>query len=429
MTSATLLGPVSTLERAPLVGEVFLDFSRSIPQGLNFTRGTPGYFVDANGYPRIAAPGVPMFEAGGLLVDGANTNYLPNSEYDPASGGSQRWWAPSSRAFVSDAFAFGDITLARVQENAGSFTPYMGGTYSIPTPVPLTAGQPICFSAFHRRVAGAPANRYMWCLLRVAFDDGSQPEWRVGFRADGSVGQSSFSDDEATREAVSQDLVDGVKRIGLIITPQKNGILESVRFVWNSDLSVNMRDLDGTGSMDIGGLQISHGLMTSYIRTTSAPATREADHVLGPLPGLLRPGRLGGTILADTDIDGYHSQWSQPVYIGPSTTGSSDGIFMNVSSTTNSVKWQVGSPLNYNQGISSMPFFPGPEKSGIRLQPGSVRCYAHGESGNNSTSTSLTPVPTYVKVQAQGYRRFRVRSVMITHEYIPHNDMLVLTKI
>lgn len=428
MSATTILGPVSTLARAPRTGEINLDFRRSLPEGLTFTRATQGCYIDALGYPRIAEPDVPMFEKGGLLLDAAGTNYLPNSEYDSVGNGGQRWWANTSRVTVESVHKFGDITMARFRETAGAYSSYMGSTYQLATPVPLVTGQPICVSAFVRPVAGATQSRLVWTTMRASFTDGGTADWRVGFRGSAAAHHSGFADEQATREAVVERLADGVFRVGLVITPLKDGTLDQLRFVYNSDLSVNTRDLDGSGAVEIGGLQISLGRMTSYIRSGSGPAFREADSVVGTIPGLFRPDGLGGTVLADVDVDGAYLQWSQPIYIGPSQSGTTnDGIILNVS-TGNSVKWQVGSPTNYNQGVSAMPVFPGPERSGIRLQPGSVRTYAHGDSGNTSSTMSAYPNPGYLRLIAQGSRRFRFRLLRVCHDYIDHSTMRTLTQ-
>jgi len=413
MTTPTVLGPVSTLARYPLAGEFNLDFTRSLPEGFVITRDTAGCYIDPAGYPRIAAPNVPMFEKDGLLLDGANTNYLPNSEHDSGTVGF-RWWAGSDRASIASTYKFGDLTMARFQENAGSFSPYLSGTYNLPSSVPLVVGAPICISGFLKLPPDANGNRYIWLQLSVAFADGGTGDWRIAFRGTGSSTTSGIAAADATITQVTTPLADGIVRSGVVITPARAGVINSARFVYNSDVSVNTRSLDGSGAIDAGGWQISNGLMTCYIRTGNTPTTRAMDSVSGPVSNMLNPVDQSGTVFADYDLDGFAPSWTSPFRF---TSAAGTNRFYISVSTGNTSKWQIAAPVNFNPSGGTV-VFPGVVKTALKVNPADIRAVTNGSTNSGSAGTGSPVAPEVFVLQAPDYRRFRFRQIRSTHEIL-----------
>lgn len=416
----TMLGYVSTLSRYSPEGEVNFDFTRSIPEGLIFTRDTSGCYFDANGYPRIVGPNVPMFEAGGLLLDGANTNFIPYSEWDSGTSG----WGLTSGLTFDGTHKFGDITLARVRETPTTNTRIISGG-RLGFSMPFVANRPVCVSVFSRIAPGSLSNsRYLVFGFSGLYDDGTDIAWRAYFRPYNGNFTSGFLASGETAQGKVDDLADGVRRLAMEFTPLNPGTITGMSVYYaSSSSSIASFAGDGVSGVDIGGWQLSQGIKTLYIRSGDSSTTRGADGVEGPVSGILAPNGQGGTILVDLDVDGFASTWTQPVVFRTDAMGT-NVAYLNMS-TSNTLKWQTPD-INFSGG--PIAAFPGPVKSAFRLRPSDMYSYVNGSVNGSTSGTFSILNPKNLILQAQGYRRFRIRHIRSTFE-VPTGVLEGMTKV
>lgn len=422
MSSPTVLGPVSTLARYADEGEVSLDFSRSLPPGFVLSRATPGSYVDLDGYPRIAAENVPMFQSDGMLMDGANTNFLIKSEWDSGSAG----WNMNSGISMDLTYKYGDITMARVRELSGTMQRIM--YYLAGRSIPVIAGTPMCVSAFLRYVPGSTLSaRVIMFRFTGTYDDGAPIQWRVYFRPNsGSTVPNFLNDGEGSFNATFR-MRDDVRRFGWECTPVKSGTINSVQIYYADGGSVNSFEGDGVSAIDVGGLQLSYGKLTSYIRTGDSATTRAMDTVLGPVANVLGPAGDQGTVFADLDVDGFGTSWTVPIAFRPNLTNSTNRFYVTVS-TNNTSKWQIGSPVNFNPG--GMPFtFPGTVKTALRVNPADIRSITNGQLNTGSAGTGSPASVGAVYLQAPEYRRFLIRQIRSVVTPLTGDDLFVPTRV
>lgn len=422
MSQPTVFGPVSTLDRYPSEGEVNLDFTRSLPEGFVHSRDTPGCYMDADGYPRIVGPNVPMFEKDGLLLDGANTNYLHRSEIDSGTA----WGIPIGLR-VDGTYKYGDITMARIRESDATQGRNFGSRLA--SDMPIVAGTPICLSGYCKQAPNSnDVTRVIMFVFGGSYADGSSITWRVYFNPRSGTSVASFLNAGETTIAVKQNFPDSMVRYAREITTTQNGTITSCQIYYADGGSVSSFLGDGVSGIDIGGWQLSYGKLTSYIRSGNTATTRAMDSVIGPVSNILGANTTSGTRFADFDLDGFSTAFTTPVAFRENTTTTANRITISVA-PGNSSKFGIGAPVNFNPNSVGMAIFPGPIKTALRVDPANIRSITNGSLNGGSGGTG-SPAPVgALLLQAPEYRRIRFRYVRSTTEILTGDPLYIPTRV
>ncbi|POU76053.1 hypothetical protein C3370_03615 [Leclercia sp. LSNIH7] len=221
-----------------------------------FTRSTTGTYFDKSGAMKLADINEPRFEKAGLLMESQSTNLYTNSEL---WGGGQRVTTTNN----SGDSPRGDKTMALIVEDTSANNEH----YVQDRNVSLTAGTSYCYSVFVKAHTN-PRNLY----LRVAagstagvFFDPVAGAW-VGTGNGAQFVDRGFD-----------DLGNGLYRVWIIFTAATSQSTV-IRIQLANGLSSNYTG-DGVSGFYVWGAQLEEGSFpTSYIKTSSAPATRSPDY-------------------------------------------------------------------------------------------------------------------------------------------------------
>ena len=221
-----------------------------------FTRSTTGTYFDKSGAMKLADINEPRFEKAGLLMESQATNLYTNSEQ---WGGGQRVTTTNN----SGDSPRGDKTMALIVEDTSANNEH----YVQDRNVSLTAGTSYCYSVF---VKAHTNSRNLY--LRVAasstagvFFDPVAGAW-VGTGNGAQFVDRGFD-----------DLGNGLYRVWIIFTAAASQSTV-IRIQLANGLSSNYTG-DGVSGFYVWGAQLEEGSFpTSYIKTSSAPATRSPDY-------------------------------------------------------------------------------------------------------------------------------------------------------
>ncbi len=247
-----LLAGSAPYDRLTISGQVL-----ELPtKSATFTRSTTGTYFDKSGAMKLADINEPRFEKAGLLMESQATNLYTNSEQ---WGGGQRVTTTNN----SGDSPRGDKTMALIVEDTSANNEH----YVQDRNVSLTAGTSYCYSVFVKAHTN-PRNLY----LRVAagstagvFFDPVAGAW-VGTGNGAQFVDRGFD-----------DLGNGLYRVWIIFTAAASQSTV-IRIQLANGLSSNYTG-DGVSGFYVWGAQLEEGSFpTSYIKTSSAPATRSPDY-------------------------------------------------------------------------------------------------------------------------------------------------------
>lgn len=273
-------------EVGPSLELLFAD-GGAFPEEITFTRASEGSYVDSAGVMSWFAGDEPRTGDRGLLIEDGRTNLLTYSqEFEDSS------WGKANVSIVANAATApdGTQTADALVENTSTSEHYCQKSL-IPT-----LGTVYTFSMFVKRSSGGRT-----AYLRVA---GGSSALLVVDPDTGDLLTESGSDRLASGfEAV----VDGWFRLWLAFEAAS---ADSTFF------RLHLRDEanggasypgDGASGLYVWGAQLEAGAFpTSYIRTTSAAATRAAD--VATIEGIDEASWLAegkGTLLIDTELAGF----------------------------------------------------------------------------------------------------------------------------
>ncbi len=247
-----LLAGSAPYDRLTISGQVL-----ELPtKSATFARSTTGTYFDKSGAMKLADINEPRFEKAGLLMESQSTNLYTNSEL---WGGGQRVTTTNN----SGDSPRGDKTMALIVEDTSANNEH----YVQDRNFSLTAGTSYCYSVFVKAHTN-PRNLY----LRVAagstagvFFDPVAGAW-VGTGNGAQFVDRGFD-----------DLGNGLYRVWIIFTAAASQSTV-IRIQLANGLSSNYTG-DGVSGFYVWGAQLEEGSFpTSYIKTSSAPATRSPDY-------------------------------------------------------------------------------------------------------------------------------------------------------
>ena len=309
----------------------------------NVTRATTATRVNASGLIEVVASGIPRLDyplGGGcpaLLVEPAGTNFARGVELLNTP-------TPTTAA-GGITVTTGSTDFLAPDGTSGTITKYVGGTASgsnfleYVSSTSVTAAGVHTFSAFVKAGATNPLN---FCALQfTAFTGGS------------GTGTSYFSlasGTALTAGASIQDYGNGWYRIiSAPYTIASGDLAGSIRLLFaeaNNDAS-----FPASGALNLTlyawGIQLEAGsIATSYIPTTTASATRNADVISlsGAVSGCI--GQTEGTIYAEVDLRAFASSAARRIIslrldgnnvVSLETSAASGSILLNVVSGASNI--------------------------------------------------------------------------------------------
>jgi hypothetical protein len=251
-----------------------LDFSAvtSLPAGITFTRATNGTYFDSSGVLQTASSGVARFdhrlESGtwvnkGLLIEEQRTNLVQRSEeFNDA------YWSKTRSSITSNAITSPDGTLTAdklVEDSSASNTHEVSSTL-----LTFTSGVSYAATVFFKKAERTWALLAIGSLVRTA---GTENRFRQYVNlTTGATGTS-----ESTM--IVQDVGNDWFRCTLLVPgSEHSGGNGNLLIVLATGDQQAIYTGNGSSGIYVWGAQLEVGAFpTSYIKTTSASVTRNAD--------------------------------------------------------------------------------------------------------------------------------------------------------
>ncbi|WP_336654206.1 phage head spike fiber domain-containing protein [Leclercia adecarboxylata] len=248
-----LLAGSAPYDRLTISGQVL-----ELPtKSATFTRSTTGTYFDKSGAMKLADINEPRFEKTGLLIESQATNLYINSEI----------WGVGSNVTVTNNAGVslrGDNTMALVLDNATN-----GEHFIDDRNIAVTAGTVYCYSVY---VKAHTSPR--WLMLRTT----SNPAASVYFDPSNGAFSGTTGSGAAYLGRGFEDLGNGIYRVWMTITAVASQVT-SFRLQLASSAGSGVFAGDGASGLYVWGAQLEEGSFpTSYIKTSSAPATRSPDY-------------------------------------------------------------------------------------------------------------------------------------------------------
>ena len=339
-------------------------------------RNSTKYVLGSGGTIISYATDEPAFEFNadgsykGLLVEPAATNVMPYSE-DFSN------WTPSSVTVATDTTTAPDgTTLAyAVTGNAGTATKRVSRGATISTLTTYT------FSVF----AKAGTNDYIQLISNVDGDGFANFDL-----SNGTVGTSG-----SDTTGVITDYGNGWYRCEARFTSITAGANHGV-YLMDSSSATHAQSAATTGSVYLWGAQVEDGpIATSYIPTTTASVTRNADDItLGSASSLI--GQTEGTLYIEVDwrLASGVNTWLLSV-----NDGTSNNRILLYKDTSNILTMYANANgVNAtNQGESSTAY-TGIQKIAFAYKTDDFELYRNGSSISSDTSGSLAALATLTDI-------------------------------
>lgn len=247
-----LLAGFAPYDRLTISGQVL-----ELPtKSATFTRSTTGTYFDKSGAMKLADINEPRFEKAGLLIESQATNLYTNSEQ----------WGAGQRVITTNDSGDsprGDKTMALIVEDTTSAEHYPQDRN-----ITLTAGTIYCYSVF---VKAHTSSRLLYLRVATGTTAGVFFDPVAGAFVGGAIGAQYL-------DRGFEDLGNGLYRVWMAVTA---GATQSsvFRLQLAKDGVTASYVGDGVSGFYVWGAQLEEGSFpTSYIKTSSAPATRSPDY-------------------------------------------------------------------------------------------------------------------------------------------------------
>ena len=225
-------------------------------KSVTFARSTAATYFDKSGMMRTADINEPRFERAGLLLESQATNLYTYSE----------WWVAGQRVTTTNNSGDsprGDRTMALLVEDTTT-----AEHYSQDRNIALTAGTVYCYSVF---VKAHTSSRLLYLRVATGTASGVFFDPVAGAFVGGAIGAQYL-------DRGFEDLGNGLYRVWMAVTA---GATQSsvFRLQLAKDGVTASYVGDGVSGFYVWGAQLEEGSFpTSYIKTSSAPATRSPDY-------------------------------------------------------------------------------------------------------------------------------------------------------
>jgi hypothetical protein len=365
----------------------------------NVTRATTATRVNASGLIEVVASGIPRLDyplGGGcpaLLVEPSGSNLVVQSENWLASG-----WRSDATANVTTVSATTGTLDPYGTNTANAISPTSGNTSHLKVgsdgAITFTSGTVYTSSAFFKRGTGN-AGRYIqiaWPATRFAANTFANFDLELGTVAlvTGSTvtaGIENYGNGwyrcRCTNTCISSATGNGIS-IALIETsgatrlPTFTGTTTDVLYGWGAQTEIG-------------------SIATSYIPTTTASATRNAEVISlsGAVSGCI--GQTEGTIYLETNslVSG-----ASDLFCFARATTNTVSISKNSSNIIQATVYTSGLALN----IAASGTVSGNMKIAFAYKSGSSALYINGVPiGTSSTAFSFTAALTQININATGF--------------------------
>jgi hypothetical protein len=355
----------------------------------NVTRATTATRVNANGLIEVVASGIPRldyFASGGvvgcpaLLVEPSAQNIMAQSETLSVSGDwTQTAVLATGWAIASpDGLVSGSLLVATSGSSQHNIN--RNATTSITSGTTITAS---CFFKAHG------TNNFAQLVIGGFTFSPASPFANFNLSGNGAITTGTYS------SAFIQNYGNGWYRCGLTATAAANGTnnLAIVPIIASGTARNPTFAGDGVNGVYAWGAQVETGsVATSYIPTTTAAVTRNADviNVSGAVSGCI--GQTEGTIYAEVDIRAFANLG---IFLSISNGGGNDRIeiykntdskiyFDRVSTTLSGTTTSVSSTSTYSAGIL---------KVAVAYKSGDTIMYINGSPATTVQTLTFTFLP------------------------------------
>jgi len=326
----------------------------------------------------------------GLLVEPAATNICKQSEdiRDTAAAGETRPWTLNATATPTQSTAEtpdGDTSNKYIKLVDDGSNPTGTGAVQVYQNITVSAGTKYTFSVFLK------ADQLAFAQLQAQFPAALSKSQYFGLSGAGTKGTASGLDDSKI-----EAYPNGWYRCTITWTqPAANTSVYPVIQVADS-ISNNTVDLDGTSSIFVWGAQVETGpIATSYIPTTTASVTRNADDItLGSASSLI--GQTEGTLYVEVD---WRLATGTFQFLLDANVGTFDDRVAIYN--TNGSELRMYADANgvnlTNQGESSAAY-SGIQKIAFAYKTDDFELYRNGSSISSDTGGSLAALPTLTDI-------------------------------
>jgi len=364
-----------------------------------FLRATAGTYFDKSGVLQSAAINEPRFERGGLLIEGASTNYILNSD-DPVK------WAGTSVT----------VTKTNLAADGSSQAPTMKGVINANTTIPfiVTSSAVTLAVGDTLTVSCRAKGTYGYIRLSFALDGatafatlvdaitGTALNPPAGMSITSTPGSDGYATISATMTAVTAGNYTGT------IAAQKLNVDSTIPL--NTEYYVQMPQVE------------KNPISTSYIPTGSATVTRTADNFR------LQPsGNIGYRMTGDLFNRTLSLEFSIDKFVPPSTNyhdvvrvvGANNDIIIRAMSTSlRSYRGGGGPVIN-----TAPPFF---NKTYVQTIDSTNRMnlYFDGKTdGSTSGPTNPASIPTLLEIIGHPNAVYHIRNFRIWHRVLTPNQI------
>jgi hypothetical protein len=355
---------------------LLLDFANTeqLDPRITFTRTTTATYYDDKGILKTAAAGVARFdhnpttgESLGLLVEEQRTNLLLRSD-DFANA----YWTKTRSSITSNTIVAPDGTL--IGDKLVEDTTASNSHFIISTTVSATNGTTVTASCYVK------AGERTFCRLRIGDS---------GFVADAIFNLSTGAIASGTYVSASIISVGNGWYRATVTGAVAAGNIASLGVYLRTDASTESYTGDGYSGIYIWGAQLEQGAFsTSYIATTSATVTRNADAASMTGTNFSSWFRADeGTLYAESSTPQPSSTFMGIVNLGKQ--GTTTVSFQLGRNGTNSRGF--GDGVSIDQGSNTYPVNTFVKQA----EAGAVNNFALSTNGSNvATDTSTNPMPS-----------------------------------
>ncbi len=402
----------------------------------NVTRATTATRVNASGLIEVVASGIPRLDyplGGGcpaLLVEPSGTNLVVQSE---------NWLASGWRADVS-----GNVTT--VSATTGTLDPYGANTANAISPTSgntthlkfgsdgstsFTSGTIYTSSAFFKQGAGNAGRYVQLTFVNTRFTQLGYANFDLQL---GTVAVVSGTSADTNRAASIENYGNGWYRCRFTATCNSAGTTNGISIsLIETSGATRLPTFSGT-TTDIlygWGAQTETGsIATSYIPTTTASATRNAEVISlsGAVSGCI--GQTEGTIYAEVDL---RNITGNKVIVNLSN-GTADYRLLLQIQTTNTLYFYSNNG-GATTAIATGTVTTGTHKIAASYSSGNVQMYLDGSflaSGtmSNYPTVSLTDVAIGTRISSGVYGLFfndRIRAAALYTTRLTNTELAALT--
>jgi hypothetical protein len=341
---------------------------------LTVVRNTTATRVNSSGLIESVASNVPRLDYTGgscpsILVEPQRTNLaLRSEEFENAAWGKLRSTISANSLVSPDGNTNADTLVANVDTAI---------TYGLDFST-LTGTGIFTASVFAKK------GSVDWMYIRQGNSGGGTTVARAWFDLNnGTIGITSPS-------AISHKIEDygnGWYRCSMTFEVLSGGIPRPQFYISNGD-GVAPFDSDGTQSINIWGAQLEEGsYATSYIKTTSASVTRNADVISKTgISSLI--GQSEGTLFVDFDFDGSGFGLTNDFFLYVGDGANTDSIYIDY--FNNIFRWVVfnGSTLAFYTDLATTN---GRHKLALGYKAGQYVAYADGNLILADTNATAPP--------------------------------------